>query len=74
MLNQMTHKQQDKEFNKMVVVARKWFGKGYSLEIIVKGIWNKFGYCCETRENNKLLISRIYNGKDQKTFTVEIIF
>lgn len=34
-----------------VQVARNWIAKGYSLEVVARGIWNRFGYSVEVKSD-----------------------
>lgn len=39
----------------VIAVAQIWIAKGFSMDVVVKGIWNKYGFTAQVK-NNVLVI------------------
>ena len=65
-----TRKETDKKRDKVVQIAKNWFSKGYDPSVIAQGIWNKYGYQADVK-NEVVRIWGRYN--DEPASSIRIV-
>ena len=68
-MRQATRKETTKRHQKITAKAQEWLDKGFTPEVVAKGLWNKMAANTEVK-NGKVIIWGKFNGKNETWFKV----